>query len=83
MLRNLSSIVCLLVLGATAGAAQEPSERFYQAIRRYYPELPDGSLLQAQEGVVLLTRLRQVATGLDTLGSGQGYQQPFSITSRS
>ena len=33
MLRNLSSIVCLLVLGAIAGGAQDPSERFYQAIR--------------------------------------------------
>jgi ankyrin repeat protein len=33
MLRNLSSLVCLLALGAIAGTAQEPSERFYQAIR--------------------------------------------------
>ena len=33
MLRKLSSIVCLLMLGAIAASAQDPSERFYQAIR--------------------------------------------------
>jgi ankyrin repeat protein len=33
MRRNLTSIVCLLVLCVLAAVAQEPSDRFYQAIR--------------------------------------------------
>jgi SNF2 family DNA or RNA helicase len=49
-----------------------PAQRkaYDSLIENYYAELPDGSFIKASDGLVLLTRLRQVATGLD-LVSGE------------
>lgn len=40
-------------------------------VRTCLAELPDGSRVKAQEGLVLLGKLRQIATGLDLLGNVQ------------